>query len=433
MPNTIYTREELKKEILSLNAITQHNNYCKLVKSKFQQELKTCIIEATPKCRDQFSERVFWILNDIEDYPNCLECGKQFIPQFNGHKAGYGVNKFCSNKCATSSPLRQAKIIATNLERTGFVNPGANPEIVQKKKANYKAKTGYDHHWQNPEIIAKQQQTNVERYGAATPFAFGSEKFETLMLEKHGVKNCSELPETVNKRKQTNFERTGYEEPLSNPEIIAKGKITSLEKFGTEFPMQNKEVQIKGELTRIELYGTAYPMQNAIQREQIKQTNIERYGVPNALQNSEIRTKGCETNIEKYRVPYPMQNAEFAESIMSASGRFKTKKATLPSGMEISYQGFELIAILELLKTYKEEDFLLRKSEVPEIWYETDKRHRYYSDIYIPSKNLIIEVKSEWTWTQYLETNLLKKQACLDAGYNYEFWICDAKQVLEIR
>jgi len=46
-----------------------------------------------------------------------------------------------------------------------------------------------------------------------------------------------------------------------------------------------------------------------------------------------------------------------------------------------------------------EEDIITGIENVPEVWYYDNegKKHRYYVDIYIPSKNLCIEVKSKYT------------------------------------
>jgi len=51
------------------------------------------------------------------------------------------------------------------------------------------------------------------------------------------------------------------------------------------------------------------------------------------------------------------------------------------------------------------------------------KKHRYYPDFYIPSKNLIVEVKSKFTYEGNIQTNLLKMKACLDSGFDYRFMI----------
>ena len=52
-------------------------------------------------------------------------------------------------------------------------------------------------------------------------------------------------------------------------------------------------------------------------------------------------------------------------------------------------------------------------------------KHRHFVDIFIPSQNKCIEVKS--TWTYQLKNVLLKKQAGKQLGYNYEIWIYNSK------
>jgi len=47
--------------------------------------------------------------------------------------------------------------------------------------------------------------------------------------------------------------------------------------------------------------------------------------------------------------------------------------------------------------------------------------------MYIEKDNLIIEVKSLWTYNKYKEINLLKQKACIEAGYNFKFMILDGK------
>jgi hypothetical protein len=45
--------------------------------------------------------------------------------------------------------------------------------------------------------------------------------------------------------------------------------------------------------------------------------------------------------------------------------------------------------------------------------------------MFIPKTNTIYEVKSTWTYKNGLDTITLKKQACEDAGYNFELYIFD--------
>ena len=49
-------------------------------------------------------------------------------------------------------------------------------------------------------------------------------------------------------------------------------------------------------------------------------------------------------------------------------------------------------------------------------------------NIYIEAENLIIEVKSTWTYKTKLEQNLAKQKACVDGGYKFYFMIFDGKR-----
>jgi hypothetical protein len=120
--------------------------------------------------------------------------------------------------------------------------------------------------------------------------------------------------------------------------------------------------------------------------------------------------------------------------VQQKTQKHRTKKYILPSGKQISYQGYENIAIISLLEKYKENEFETQGGKnIPTIWYEQEGvRRRYYPDIYIPKEHKIIEVKSSYTYERFLDKNILKKEACIKNGYNFEFWICSNKELLEI-
>jgi len=108
---------------------------------------------------------------------------------------------------------------------------------------------------------------------------------------------------------------------------------------------------------------------------------------------------------------------------------YSKKEFIFPSGKIELIQGYEHFALNELLhlENIEEDEILVGAKNVPKIWYkdETDKLHRHYVDIFIPSKNLCIEVKSTWTMKK---TNVfLKQSAGKELGYNYEIWVYDPK------
>jgi len=83
----------------------------------------------------------------------------------------------------------------------------------------------------------------------------------------------------------------------------------------------------------------------------------------------------------------------------------------------------------ELLTLYNEENIENDRKYIPNIKYKLyNKQHYYYPDIYIKSENLIIEVKSIWTYKIDLIKNINKALAVRKVGYKFEFWIYDNKK-----
>ena len=58
---------------------------------------------------------------------------------------------------------------------------------------------------------------------------------------------------------------------------------------------------------------------------------------------------------------------------------------------------------------------------------EAGKKHRHYVDIFIPSQNKCIEVKSTWTASKKKDNIFLKQNAGKELGYLYEIWVYDGK------
>jgi predicted AAA+ superfamily ATPase len=124
-----------------------------------------------------------------------------------------------------------------------------------------------------------------------------------------------------------------------------------------------------------------------------------------------------------------MQNPEVYEK--ASNNAYKKKEIITPSGKTIILQGYEPQAYKILLETYKEEEILHSRKDVPEIWWVDDKgkRHRYFVDFYVPKDNLMIEVKSTRTYSlektrEKIEKSLIGSK---EAGYTIELWILDEK------
>jgi hypothetical protein len=77
-----------------------------------------------------------------------------------------------------------------------------------------------------------------------------------------------------------------------------------------------------------------------------------------------------------------------------------------------------------------ESDIITGCKNVPTIWYndKTGKKHRHYVDIFIPSQNRCIEVKSTWTAEKKKDIIFLKQKAAKELGYKYSIWVYNNKK-----
>lgn len=149
-------------------------------------------------------------------------------------------------------------------------------------------------------------------------------------------------------------------------------------------------------------------------------TFMEVYGTTHSSNTPEIIEKTRNTNMERYGTIYPSQ------SPYVNCNTYKSKKYTTKSGKIHTIQGYENIALDELMNIYSEDNIIIGKSNVPKIKYIFENKNKvYYPDIYIPTENKIIEVKSTWTYKVQVNRNVIKANACKEQGFNYEFWIYD--------
>lgn len=207
-----------------------------------------------------------------------------------------------------------------------------------------------------------------------------SKRFEMLNLYRLPYCEGCSKKYMIEKQKKTCIEKFGVDNAGRLPEIIEKIKNTFQEKFGGH-PKQTIEVQDKWKATCLQKYG----------------------GHPN--QNKEVQAK-------------------------SEINSFAFKDYMMPSGNLIKYQGYENVALDELVQIYEEDDIAIGRSNVPTIdYFIGDEKHVYFPDFFIRSKNKIIEVKSEWT-IQLRRANIEEKAlATVKAGYKYEIWIYNEKKI----
>ena len=290
-------------------------------------------------------------------------------------------------------------------------------------------KYGVEYAVQSQIFKDKMKETTLEKYGVenANQSEIVKEKIRKTNLETYGVEYGLQNEEVKEKRRVTNLEKYGFENPLQREEIKEKSKQTCLKKYNVEHISQCETVKEKIRETNLEKYGVNYGFQNEEVKEKIKITNLEKYGVEHNLQREEIKEKIRETNMVKYGVEYSMQRPEIMEKQIKNS--YYLKEYILPSSKIIKIQGYEHFALDELTQTehISEEDIVTGTINVPTIWYDdsNNKKRRHFVDIFIPSKNKCIEVKSTWTFTKQKDIIFLKQSAAKELGYLYEIWVYD--------
>jgi len=245
-----------------------------------------------------------------------------------------------------------------------------------------------------------------------------------------GCEKCTKILK-FNRAKKSMMDKYGVEFPSQCEQFKDKMKKTSFERFGVEHATQSQQVKDKIVKTNMEKYGVKYGLQDAGVKEKKVQTYLKNYGVENPNQCKEIREKTKKTVLEKYGVEYCSQNPDVMDKM--TKHMYKMKEYMLPSGKIIQIQGYENYGLDELFEkdNIDENDIVTGCKNVPTIWYEDEngKKRRHFVDIFIPSKNLCIEIKSTWTAKKNGHTIFLKQKAAKELGYGYEIWVYDTKGI----
>jgi hypothetical protein len=366
--------------------------------------LETICNEAGVTLLEDYSDK--YLTRDTKITGKCIRCDNSFIKTFDKLDKN---RVFACKKCTIN--IKFEKVKNTMLENYGVEYAAQSEVCMNKMKDKMLEKYGVEYATQSEKVKDKIKATNLERYGCDYGLQNKDiiKKREAYNLEKYGVKNCTQ-----------------------REDVKEKTKATNLEKYGVKYNFQRQDIKEKIKTTNLEKYGTEYGFQNEIIKEKIKATNLEKYGVEYNLQRDDVKEKIKATNIEKYGVKYVTQNPIIAEKMTKMS--YYKKEYLLPSGKVIKIQGYEHYAIDELLNNNIDENNIITGcSNVPEIWYfdKNNKKRRHFVDIFIPSLNKCIEVKSTWTMKTQKDIVFLKQEAGKKLGYDYEIWVYgkDGKKV----
>jgi hypothetical protein len=197
------------------------------------------------------------------------------------------------------------------------------------------------------------------------------------------------------KREDTNIERYGVTNNLHIPEVEQKIINKWIEKYGCDRPSKNSNIK--------EILSKKAKLNSSETVKKAKSTSLKRYGSDNIMKTEIGKQRVAQSNIKKYGFASPMQNPEFCKNYFNNHyKKFSAKDFTLPSGKIIKLLGFEPQILTQLLKKFNESDILIGYDAYEKLkctYTISGKTHRYIPDFYIQSKNLVIEVKSKYTYS----------------------------------
>jgi len=304
----------------------------------------------------------------------CKVCGKQ--TKF--YSMGYGYYKFCSKEC-------QANDIRINNKKLNFT------KISKKKEETNMKRYGVRHNMQRKDIISQVKQTNLKKYGVENVFQDekikikAKKKRQKTCLHQYGVQNYVQVESIREKIRRTWMNNYGVDNPLKAESVKEKVRQTCLIRYGTESSLQSESIKQK-----------------------IRQSFLTRYGVDNSMKVESVKEKVRQTYLMRYGVDNPSKVPVFFEKMEKSS--FKSALHTCGLYYRGSYEK-------DFLDIYANKLIILKGLSFK--YNDGQKIRVYHSDYFIPSKNLIVEIKNSYLAKKYKNNIEMKKQSAIINGYNY--------------
>lgn len=387
---------------------------------KLEEDIEL-IKEDLPGISSNVQEDLFLFKESLLTPLKCPVCSKSRL--FINYKKGY-QNTCHSHKCIQG--YSQIKREESFLKKYGVKNPKQIKAVNDKiEKTNLK-RYGHKNAAAAKEVKEKIKETFIKNYGVDNPLKVNSvkEKIKSTNLERYGVENTYQIKKVLDKIK----EKYGDDFGFGSSFFMEKSKETCNEKWGVDYHLQRPEIHKVITDTMNDLYGGRGLGSPKISEKIYDE--VERiYGERHPMHNKEIKNRLEETCLLRYGGTNVMHSIEIFER--SIKNSFRIKKYEMPSGKIVNVQGYEPFAIKWFLENgYVEEDLIISNKEIEnhigKITYNkpnTDRESRYYPDIFIKRDNLVIEVKSEYTYRQNREINDLKRDAMLKNDIGFKFMI----------
>jgi hypothetical protein len=252
-------------------------------------------------------------------------------------------------------------------------------------------------------------------------------------LKKYNVENPYQRKDIKKKIKENNIKNFGVVMPLQNKNIKEKAYKTMENKYGAKTTLQSQTLSEKVKKTKKEKYGDEY----YTNIEKIKETNIKKYGCENPLGNKKIREKRKRTMKKLYGSEHALKNKIFREKALIKNKQTLKEKYNVIHNMHIPgvFENWQKSCFR--LKPYKntalyyqasyEFDFLEKYINIfpeiqrgPSLKYKYEEKEKlYFPDFYIPSLNLIVEIKNSYLAKRDKDIILAKQTVAISNGYNF--------------
>ncbi len=181
--------------------------------------------------------KIYWMINNIKDYPVCSVCGKQVTRDvqniFQGYCQGSNKNIHCSLNCSRDDETEKKMAKQTKLLKYGNENY-VNTKLIKMNKL----KNHGDEKWNNRK---QYKETCIKKYGK--PNFVNYQKAKNTRYKKYNGRY--ESKETTEKRNKTCIEKYGVENPLKNKKIINKRLKTMVKLYGVKYASQSPELIAK--------------------------------------------------------------------------------------------------------------------------------------------------------------------------------------------
>ena len=269
--------------VLKLKDLLEHTpvkGVCSALSSKKNQYLKDWIYHKTSYLDSKYNvcHRIYWILNNITEFPKCHVCGKPVT--MNCGLNGYPDVVYCSHLCSARSDIKFKKSKDTCLKKYGTEWSFQNEECKSKAKQACLDKYGCEYPSQSDEIKKKMQNKCLEKYG--TNYAFQSkevkDKIKQTCLNKYGYESATKCDAVKEKQRQTCLSRYGKDRPLQVDSIKQKFYNTMIERYGSKTTLECDQLKKKAVNTMISKYGVnAYAKCDEFRKKSSKSQRIKYY------------------------------------------------------------------------------------------------------------------------------------------------------------